>query len=105
MQSTNFSRTLLAGLFVMAQSRGGVALRRALDKLEKVSQVFAFRGLEFGKLDAHAEGRTALGDNPGQDEPFYPDLSVSQPKTDFDAYAGRHGGGGLDEAPPNAGIG
>ena len=82
-----------------------VALRRALDKLEKVSQVFAFRGLEFGKLDAHAEGGTALGDNPGQDEPFYPDLSVSQPKTDFDAYAGRHGGGGLDEAPPNAGIG
>ena len=44
-----------------------VALSRALDKLEKVSQVFAFRGLEFGKLDAHAEGGTALGDNAGQD--------------------------------------
>ena len=82
-----------------------VALGRALDKLEKVSQVFAFRGFQFGKLDAHAEGGTALGDNPGQDEPFYPDLSVSQPKTDFDADAGRHGGGGLDEAPANACVG
>ena len=83
----------------------GVALGGAFDKLEKVPQVFPFRDFEFGKLDAYAEGGTALDDNPGEDEPFDPDLSVSQPKTDFDTYAGGHRCGGLDEAPTNAGIG
>ena len=82
-----------------------VALSSAFDKLEKVPQVFAFSRCEFGKLDPDAEGGTALGDNPGKYQAFDPDLSVSQPKTNFHADPGRHGRGGLDEASSEAGIG
>ena len=53
-----------------------VALGRALDKLEKVPQVFTLGGLEFGKFNAHAEGGTALDNNPSEDDAFDPDLSV-----------------------------
>src|SRR6185369_3230914 len=82
-----------------------ITLRSTLDKLEEVSQVFAFSGLEFRKLDADAERWTALDDNPGEDKSFDPDLPVSQPKTNFNVYTGRHRCGSLDEASANAGIG
>ena len=82
-----------------------VALGRAFDEFEEMTQVFAFSGFEFGKLDAHAKGWTALGDNSGKDESFDPDLSIGQPEADFDGYTGRYGCGGLDEASPDAGVG
>src|SRR5579862_6157277 len=82
-----------------------IALGCALDKLEEVSEVFPFRGLKLGKLDAHTEGGTAFGDDPGENQPFNPDLSVRQPKPNFHVDAGRHGCGGLHEAPADAGVG
>ena len=81
-----------------------VALGRAFDKLEKMPQVFALGGFEFGKFDAHAEGWTALGNNPGEDEALDPNLAVSQPKIDFYSDSGGHRCGGLDEASPDTGI-
>ena len=81
-----------------------VALGRAFDKLEKMPQIFALGGFEFGKFDAHAEGWTALGNNAGEDEALDPNLAVSQPKTDFYSDSGRHRRCGLDEASPDTGI-
>src|SRR6476646_7126879 len=82
-----------------------VALGRAFDEFEEMTQVLALGGFEFRKFDAYAKGRTALGNNPSENDAFDPDLPIGQPETDFHAYSGGYGRCSLDETSPETGIG
>src|ERR1700680_1024935 len=82
-----------------------VALGRAFDEPEKVTQIFAFCGFKLGEFDTDAERWAALGNDSGQDETLDPDLSIGQPETDFYVYSGRHGRGGLHETSTQPGVG
>src|SRR6476646_5386378 len=77
-----------------------VALGRAFDEFEEMTQVLALGGFEFRKFDAYAKGRTALGNNPSENDAFDPDLPIGQPETDFHAYSGGYGRRSLDETSP-----
>src|SRR4029077_11990849 len=82
-----------------------VAPGSAFDELEKVAQIFAFRGLQLREFNSHPKRGAALGNDSGQDEPFDPNLSIGQPETNFYVHSRRYGCSRFDETSAQPRVG
>ena len=99
----NTGNALFQHLDVTILALGGA--NGVLHELQELSQILALCGTHAAKANANAAGGSASSNYPRQGESFYPDLTVREPKSDFNFRARWYGIGGFNQAAPSTGIG